>query len=328
MENCTSNFTGLTEIEKKDTIPMTIQANENYIFNENGYYILYTDSGQEIEKHILTEKGSNKIEFNLEITNQTKKVSIYMVAEKEKDTTNVSTNIYLTNENELNELSLKRFNTSSQAPIDNYSEYITNLFKIPFDVSNNIGNSSNIIIANINTNVQSTKIINSLLKVDLGSIEIKGINNNKLDYYNINPYIYLPFLEKQSLSIDDIMNQTIKVNYLINLYDGKCTINVYNNSNIILSVNKQIGGKIPFLKDNKTYSNNGDILINKLEKWYIIIDYNKPIETMFGYDVNFESILNNLHGYSEIKNVKLKSNASQNEQLEIKQQISQGVILP
>ena len=70
-----------------------------------------------------------------------------------------------------------------------------------------------------------------------------------LDYMNAQAELYLPYANSIRVDIDYLMNETISIEYIINLYSGEMTINLYStfSDSIFHSENHKIGVKIPYI---------------------------------------------------------------------------------
>lgn len=86
------------------------------------------------------------------------------------------------------------------------------------------GGSQSVKVGNIDTGITMTKAATQFVEIDCGSKRIKKKWGSYLDY---DPYtkaeVYLPFIGIHALSVDDIMNKTLRIVYHIDILSGACT---------------------------------------------------------------------------------------------------------
>lgn len=111
-----------------------------------------------------------------------------------------------------------------QSPIEN----VVNLRCYPFDIKDAFGlegEDSDIFVSTVNTEIQGYSFTPlSLPTFNLGSITIPRYFNSFLDYA---PYtkieLYLPYIGFINLDVNEVMAQTINIEYVVDLFSGKCT---------------------------------------------------------------------------------------------------------
>lgn len=119
-------------------------------------------------------------------------------------------------------------------------------------------------VGNIGTGKQFSVISEQFKEIQCGSITLNGKTASNLDY---SPYvqasIFLPFIGERPLDADDIMDSTITLSYIIDLFSGACTANIvcsksitksrnaaYNKSRLLYSFNGNCSCNIPYTSAN------------------------------------------------------------------------------
>ena len=125
-------------------------------------------------------------------------------------------------------LSLSSFLWSSAFDVDSFKklfsepmEAIIGLGVVP--VSPSIGGSANVKFGYIDSGVSMPVVNNQYIQKNMGSVSVKKYVGCFMDY---SPYtsiqIYLPYIGIRELSPDDVMNDTIQLNYNIDVLSGGC----------------------------------------------------------------------------------------------------------
>lgn len=77
------------------------------------------------------------------------------------------------------------------------------------------------------TGVYTAAVKHQFKRIDCGSVKVNKIYSNVLDY---EPYTkvscYLPFIGFVDLSANDVMDSTINIEYIVDLYSGDCIANI------------------------------------------------------------------------------------------------------
>lgn len=132
----------------------------------------------------------------------------------------------------------------------NPANNIINLKCYPFSVKSALGytdEDTKIKISDIETDCKGCKIDDDVLPIfDLGSIFIEEYFYSFLDYA---PYtkieLYLPYIGFITLDTNMVMNREISIQYVIDIFTGKCTAFISRGSaedkNIIMSCDGNIG---------------------------------------------------------------------------------------
>ena len=248
--------------------------------------------------------------------------------------------IYNMTPNELMELSQERQELVGDevGHIRELDEYIANLYTIPFNIEEVTSEDKySLFIGGYELRTKSKIVETSTLTVDLGEIEIVPKYNNAYDYVNTTIHIHVPYSQPIELDVSIVMNKTIRVELLIDLYTAKATYNIImvdEEEYILVSSQAEVGRVIPFyqvgLRDNKVHSSEiGGVLLNNVWIPYAEIKRNIPYNEVEGVGQNFSQVevIGNLEGYAEIEKVRLETSATMREQEQIISKLMQGVVI-
>ena len=268
----------------------------------------------------------------------TKIRSLYLnddyIATKEIEQVGTFVNLYKTNQTELTELSKVRFSESTGQVID-YGGYINSLYILPFDIPSDIlGDRSSILLGNLDSGVKSTLISTYMYELEGGTIEIPLKYNNIYDFVNTECVLHLPFLDKIYLNSEYVIGQTLTILFTIELYSSNLTINVVSsfNNEIVASVQGLIGMNIPFIQKSNGGVINGisNVYKNKNNRCFVEVIRNIPYtknNNVFGGSVVEYGKIGDYEGYLECDSLVLNTNATNQEQAEIKNIIRKGVFI-
>ena len=240
--------------------------------------------------------------------------------------------LYKTNDNELSALAKARFKDVSGNTVD-YGQYISALYRIPVDLSNITGDTSNIMLGQYDSMVASTLLNQYLLDIDGGTITIPEKFHNAYDYLNTECIIHLPFLDDINLPPHYVVNQTINIKYKLDLYSGTLTASIYSSylNSIVANTSGVIVTNIPFIQkqtDNVVNSLTS-VFTNLIPTAFMEVTRNIPYDNVNIYGkecVDFDMI-GNKTGYLKCDNVALVSKATKNERDEIMSLLKDGIIL-
>ena len=240
--------------------------------------------------------------------------------------------LYKTNDNELSALAKARFKDVSGNTVD-YGQYISALYRIPVDLSNITGDTSNIMLGQYDSMVASTLLNQYLVDIDGGAITIPEKFHNAYDYLNTECILHLPFLDEINLPPHYVVNQTINIKYKLDLYSGTLTANIYSSylNSIVANTSGIIVTNIPFIQkqtDNVVNSLTS-VFTNLIPTAFMEVTRNIPYDNVNIYGkecVDFDMI-GNKTGYLKCDNVSLVSKATKNEKDEILSLLKDGIIL-
>ena len=321
--NCTCNYSdGEIITDEKPKIILT--ANDGYIFDEIYTYlrgVITSSFSLNDEKTELSTTISSG--YNYELDEEYKAV-------KKVESIGDFTRLYNPVETELTELAKVRF----QNDID-MGQYITALFKIPFALPTELitEEKRNIILGTYDTNVSCNGLTTYNLVVDIGEITTPEKYQNVYDYIDTECILNLPFFDKVYLSNEFVIGQTLHIEYIIDLYSGNATCNIYSSftSGIVESVNGVISCNIPFVQktNNSVIGLISNINKNIIDTAYIEVIRNKPynVETVFGNETIDFGVIGSYNGFIKVSDVVLNSSATNEEKNEIIDLLKEGVTI-
>ena len=329
--NCTCNYSD-GEFYSPDK-PITITANSGYQFvgefTFNYAYLGYRGKFINEGERLYCDKDlSNAISIQLDDN-----YSATVTPVEPVEPVSAFTNLYLTNKDELTLLSKERYQQMDNSTID-FGDYITNLYNTPFKVPLNIvGGSSNIVLGHFKTSVPSTLLTSSKFIIDMGTIKVTEKYKNVYDYSNVMYILHLPYFDKIYLDSEYVVNQTIKIEYVFDIYTGSATVNVYSSfiDSVIESRTNIIVSQIPFLQ-KQTHAVVGTITSvnkNNIDSPFIEVVRNIPynVDTIFGGETIEYGVIGDYTGFTRCENILLNSSATNIEKDEIIKLLNDGVIL-
>lgn len=231
----------------------------------------------------------------------------------------------------------KRFvGFNGQNEID-YGRYILGLIELPFKVpSQYVKGKQNIQLGGYDTGVDADLLSIDKITLDLGEITIPLKFNNSLDFQNVTGVLYLPYSPPITIEPKYFVGQKIGVEYIINMYNGECIINIYSTktNGIIIRQNIDLNIAIPFaqIETNPTINSPSNIKIggfNGLKQPYIEVLRNDAMLSngFFTIPVLDEKPLQGETGFLKIDEIKLNVNAHDNECENIISLLTKGVII-
>ena len=245
-------------------------------------------------------------------------------------------NVYKINKDTLTLVNKERFTiiAGSDTPYD-YGQYILSVLQFPFDIPDNIiGGSSAIQLANKTLTANGEKLLDDVIKVDLGTITVPNTHNNLLDFAGTQAIIHLPLAPSIVLELKYVIGQTLGIYYLLDCYTGTATINITSTKleGVISSTQVDIGVRVPYMADTYTAPENTSVVAggdNGVKIPYVeLINHDAILPNgFFTVPVVDETIINGQTGYIKVDNVELVTNALGNEKAQIISLLNSGVII-
>lgn len=333
--NCSCNYADGEFLSDEKNI--MIIADDGYYFPLDNYYI----DDAEASKWFVTGSGKS-IEWVLGVRDINYYFSLGIRYEAIPDESSGQSeifssfaNLYLTNNNELAEVSLKRFVVGGESPID-YGQYISSLYVLPFEIPSEIieDEEKTIILGNLDTTVSTTLLNSYYFNVDGGVITIPNKYENLYDYVNTECILHLPFLDNVYINAEYVIGQVLTINFIIELYSGNMTINVVSsfNNEIVVSVQGLIGMNIPYIQKNVGSAANSisNVYKNMINRCFIEVNRNVPYtknNNIFGGSVVEYGKIGDYNGYLECDSLVLNTQATNQEQDVIKNILNKGVFI-
>lgn len=339
--HCISDTSSILENSVKT---VTLTADDGYIFDDDIIYYYYDDENSYYAKQIKKANKQNSISFEIavgsyhdyqqQINYENDLPSIKAVATK-PDTTPTGTkaiHIYDMSDGEINTVmnSLVQKYTPTGSELVDFTRFINQIYRIPFDIPNDLTTDiNNIQVGKYTVDVKTKQVNQDKLIIDGGSITVEPHYKNSNDYSPIECVLYLPFTKEVSLNINDIINHTINIKYNIDLLSGATTIIVSNENNEIYTGQFNISTSLEFygLYEDKVVNKLNSTYINDILQAYIKLIYNKPIENLVSYETMEHGVLKDYHGFTKISNINLQGTYNYNEVTEINELLKQGVFI-
>lgn len=247
-------------------------------------------------------------------------------------------NVYTATPQIVAEVTKNRFGVIStgQTTFIDYGNYVLSLLQLPFTLDPEfISGDATIMLANHSTGVVSKRVITDVIPFDFGSITIPESFNNILDFDNTTAILNLPYSSSINIDVEYVVGQTIKVEYLIDCYSGKTTINIWSSkiNDVIQSKEVDLGIDIPYA--NSTFSdniNNSNVDMggnNRIKKPFIeLVKSDAPlVNGFFTIPIADEQLLSTQTGYIQVENIDLNSNAIKSEKDDLISILNSGVII-
>lgn len=160
-------------------------------------------------------------------------------------------NLYHVTDDMLSQLSKVRFINLQSGQLYDYGSYIYKAYTVDFDLSElDTDTNAEIMFGSYNTKVKAPKLNNYLYTVDLGSITITPKYNSKLDYNNTVIYIYLPYVKRLVLDVNEVMGKTLYITLNCNLYDGVGNYIIKTDDKVITTLDVTFSNNIPLMQKN------------------------------------------------------------------------------
>lgn len=231
----------------------------------------------------------------------------------------------------------KRFVGFDGQNATDYGRYILGLIELPFKVpSQYVKGKQKIQLGGYDTGVTADLLSIDKITLDLGKINIPLKFNNSLDFQNVTGVLYLPYSPPITIEPKYFVGETLRIEYIINMYNGECIINIYSTKTdgLIITQNIDLNIAIPFaqVETNPTINSPLNIKIggfNGLKQPYIEILRSDVILSngFFTIPVLDEKPLTGETGFIQVNEVNLQVNATDSERENIVSLLNKGVII-
>ena len=322
---------------------VTLTADDGFLFNDDVTYYSYDTKLKQYVLNTIKATHTGTITFTMtggsssdyDANTQGKYPLINAAATKEETTNDGLDSIHLYNmtNSELDDLSNKLISyikTGPELATYDYTRFINQVYRLPFSIPSFIKtNTTKVECGLVNLTVNTHKLTKETYEINVGTIDCLGINKNSLDYNSLECKLILPYVPSIKLSINDLIDNKLKITYRINLLNGMCTIVVDNDtgniytSNVSVATNLQIFGSY----EDKDIGNLNSVLNNKIKQAYLVISSNKPIDNLNCYPCNDHGTLKNYHGLTKTTNTTINIGGTINEVNDIISQLEKGVII-
>lgn len=323
------------------TYDITIIAQEGYTIES----VSYIDPDWQSEMFFtITEDGKKATKTGVYVSNWTNIVFTIVTTGSNggnggDDETSFKgfTNVYLVDETILKSIAdeglIRTWGEPASVIRVDLRDYIINVLELPFSIPDDvIGDEAPIKLGEYELETVAKEIKQNLLFLDLGNITVPAKYGNSFDFMDTTVKLYLPFIDTITLEPEYVINQEMNIKYIIDLFSGNCTVNILSSKTdrIIYSDNHRLGRNIPFYSKNNVVNNLSDMngIYNEVLTPYVEVVRNRVSSlNTFNNRVDVEGILLNEKGFIIVNEIDLKTNASYEEKIRIKQLLSDGVII-
>lgn len=303
---------------------VTLQANDGYTFESDGsltYHLNLLDQETLTIKATHTNTATVTLPPNIDWSAQ----NVFMltmgaVKSEIVETTGGFTNIYKADYTNLLKFSnevIVRITGGTGGGVQSYdvTPYINNLIMIPFNVPT--GEKSTIVAGNETFTTQLPTVDDNYLTVDLGKIKVDEQYKNGFDYYQVKTRLMLPYTNMIELDPKHVINQTVSIQYIVNVVNGDTTINLSNGDDIFYSNQVNLASEIPFISSATKGSQYTvinqlkTVFRNSIRQAYIIIEQPTPVLNSDFYPTNEKGTLKGYTGNvkaSLLNNMDINSN--------------------
>ena len=249
---------------------------------------------------------------------------------------NVFALIYSPTPEQLESLSRDRYITLGSTGYIEYldmGKYFHNLYSTPFDLSEHrLPTATNVLVGGRSLDTKACLMESSVVEIDLGTIEVPPKYNNAYDYVNTACYLHVPFMNSVELDVARVIGKVVHAEYVLDLYSGKATLNIYSDGLIMNSIEVNLGLKIPFyqhLTDTITWQTTSNMLLSTVTTPYIEVVRNIPYDEtgVYGFNRIESGVIGDYTGFVVVSSVQLTTNATRVEQREIERLLAGGVYL-
>lgn len=247
-----------------------------------------------------------------------------------------SNKVYLIDNDKLASVNEQRFyeNIDSGVFYD-YGQYILSVIQLPFNVPPSmIAQSEPIQLATKALTVSAPLITDDVIILDMGEITVAGTYNDLRDYVNTVALLHLPRIQAFAIDLEYVINQTIHIKYLIDVYTGQATVNIHSTTTgtTILTQEVNLGVQVPMVNKTDDMVENSNISVggdNEILTPYIEIIRNPAIlaNGKFTIPIIDEALISTAQGFIKVEEVELKTDALRAEKSEIVSQLQNGVII-
>ena len=338
-----------SSILENSTDTITLTADNGYIFDDDIVYYSYDINFGVYNK--LIEKANKQNIIKIDLTtgsfydydklkdnpiSRGNKPYIKAVATSPtvKPNGTKAINLYSMTDGELNTFMnsvLLQFNSSpdgTQTSLANFLDFVNQVYRIPLNIPNDLLTPvKQVHSGKWNINVNTNQITQDHFSINFDPIKVTPHYKNANDYNSITVSLVIPFAKEIELNINDVMNNTIKTTYNVDLLQGKTTIIVNNDTGTIYTNQIDISTQLEFygLHYDKTIGGLNSTYINNVLQPYISISYHKPITNLISYSTNENGVLKDYNGFVRVSHGTLMGNMNDTEYDEIMNLLYGGI---
>ena len=228
--HCTADKPTVSRVNEGDSYTVNFTSDDGYLFTEPPYV--------EIDLEVIYADIIDSAHARLTLSSVNENLTITAHATPQEEPVDPTSelafvNVYNPTQKQLVDAANALFMNFSTGEIINTNQYIIAIHKVFVPVSTDEAFQP-IKFGNYNTQVNSKVVNQRLSRVSCGKVIVPELHHNALDY---SPYttvrIWLPFLGFFDLSIDELSNKEVELNYTIDLINGKALAEISNDDGVI-----------------------------------------------------------------------------------------------
>lgn len=228
--HCTADKPTVSSVNEGDSYTVNFTSDDGYLFTDVPFVVI----GSETVYADITD--SSHASLTLSSVNENLTITAHATPKEEPvDPTSelAFINVYNPTQAQLVDAANALFMNFSTGEVVDISKYIVAIHKVFVPVSTDEA-FQRIRFGNYKTQVNSKVVNQRVARVSCGKVTVPELHHNALDY---SPYttvrIWLPFLGFFDLSIDELSNKEVELNYAIDLINGKALAEISNDDGVI-----------------------------------------------------------------------------------------------
>lgn len=215
-----------------------------------------------------------------------------------------------------------------------YGNQILGLVSLPFAIDPSyIAEPESVQLGELTLNVRAPRVTDDSIRVPLGSIVVPAAVDST-DYVGVTALLYLPRLDPVSIDLEYVIGQTLTVDYLIDVYSGRATVNIESTKtgSVVIQREVDMGFNIPYINflnqsvDNPNIQVGGDNGITKPRLDLVKSDLILP-KGFYTVPVVAEGTLASYNGYATVEFIQLDFKAPLSEKEMLTNKLNSGVII-
>ena len=228
--HCTADKPTVSKVNEGDSYTVNFTSDDGYLFTEPPYV--------EIDLEVIYADIIDSAHASLTLSSVNENLTITAHATPQEEPVDPTSelafvNVYNPTQKQLVDAANALFMNFSTGQVVDTSKYIVAIHKVFVPVSTDTAFQP-IKFGSYNTQVNSKVVNQRLARVSCGKVTVPELHHNALDY---SPYttvrIWLPFLGFFDLSIDELSNKEVELNYTIDLINGKALAEISNDDGVI-----------------------------------------------------------------------------------------------
>ena len=259
LNHSTSDFHGSSS---GNVLDFNLTANDGYLLSSVKLTIDYEENPFYVESDVITFNPNNAktYHFVYDVTTRPKNyetpnlytLEVETIVDESSETPNQpnttpTTHIYEVDEDDLNIIQNKRFNTMEGDKID-LATFILGMFKTPFIVDSKYKTERTTVtlgktviegLTVSELNIQDYQIV-------LGNFTIPRATNTDVDFQNVRIFLQFPFFDEIEIE-NSIIGKEIEVALNVHLINGDSTLTLKHSDELILSRDFNMFQDIPFI---------------------------------------------------------------------------------